>query len=331
MSNMQNFTQRQGTCCHEHSHIMASDLAVRLMALLFTKSSQFITTLGCTGIASSTISPMAYPSNEFLHWGRRLLCIIPLDFNVVSFCLYWIHRLHQSDQGQLAGFHSKRYLLLTGLTLADKFLNDVPYAPQAWVSGSGTLSPQGIMALEFKFLKLVNYSLYVSPDQWSAWERKLNMFAGYFGPGNPPPQLPWPPWSPMGPSSSSSNAASLDVMLPNDGAYQPSGPYGSNSAAHFNNMPQTYGASQFQNHQAVALNLATQASGQHPAMTQHDGPIPSNVAAGVKRGRAVASPEDCLLRRSKSVKPGSGPAGRNQAVPSGPGPRPTTGGLRLIM
>ncbi|KAF2863181.1 hypothetical protein K470DRAFT_268374 [Piedraia hortae CBS 480.64] len=199
---------------------MASDLAVRLTALLFAESSHFITTLECTGFAPSTISQLAYPSDEFLHWGRHLLSVLRLDFNVVFLGLYWVYNLHQSDRNQLTTFQTKQHLLLTGLMLADKFSKDKPYAPQAWVRGAGTLSPKCIMALEFMFLDHVDYKLYVSPAQWCEWQRKLTIFAGYFESGRRRPQLPRSLWPFSAPLSSGGHAGNANAMLHIHGAYQ---------------------------------------------------------------------------------------------------------------
>lgn len=89
--------------------------------------------------------------------------------------LTYIDRVIETGAIVLSSLNVHR-LLITSIMLAAKFLDDLFYN-NAFYAKLGGVSVTEINALEIEFLKLINFSLYVSPEVYSQYNDELLRFA----------------------------------------------------------------------------------------------------------------------------------------------------------
>lgn len=65
-------------------------------------------------------------------------------------------------------------MFLAAIVVASKFLQDRTYSNRTWAKISG-LTAREIEQLERVFLRTIQYNLYVSEAQWTAWTRELTL------------------------------------------------------------------------------------------------------------------------------------------------------------
>ena len=123
--------------------------------------------------------PDATPTTGFRKWVTTILTTTQVSKEVILLALMFIYRLKKFNP-TVSGKRGSEFRLLTiALMLGNKFLDDNTYTNKTWAEVSG-ISVMEIHIMEVEFLSNMRYDLYVSKDEWKAWNALLGKFGLFY-------------------------------------------------------------------------------------------------------------------------------------------------------
>ncbi|KAK8811967.1 hypothetical protein WA538_003237, partial [Blastocystis sp. DL] len=131
-----------------------------------------------TGLASSPITPftaMTIPRISLDSYYERILKYSNCSVECLVHSLIYIDRLIQGGEVSVNSLSIHR-IILTSVTLAIKYFDDVFYL-NSFYSQIGGISVDELNSLELEFLKDINFSLFVSWEDYQKYHNELCMHA----------------------------------------------------------------------------------------------------------------------------------------------------------
>ncbi|KAF8168524.1 cyclin-domain-containing protein [Crassisporium funariophilum] len=113
-------------------------------------------------------------TKPFMQFMQKLLETTQVSQSVIVLSLHYIHRLKERNQCTPAQSGSEFRIAVTGLMMANKFLDDNTYTNKTWSEVSG-IELEEINRMEREFLFGVDFNLYVDKFTYDAW---LNLLKG---------------------------------------------------------------------------------------------------------------------------------------------------------
>ncbi|TFK28438.1 hypothetical protein FA15DRAFT_701100 [Coprinopsis marcescibilis] len=120
----------------------------------------------------SSLQLVASPS--FVSFMQKLLETTQVSQSVIVLSLHYIHRLKEQNHLTPAQKGSEFRIAVSGLMMANKFLDDNTYTNKTWSEVSG-IELEEINRMEREFLMGVDFNLYVDKQTYESW---LNLLKG---------------------------------------------------------------------------------------------------------------------------------------------------------
>ncbi|CAG8596004.1 11965_t:CDS:2 [Ambispora gerdemannii] len=115
------------------------------------------------------------PRDAFKKFCRDVVTATQVSHSVILLSLLYISRM-KSNNPAIQGHPGSEYRTFTvALMLANKFLDDNTYTNKTW-SEVTNISVREINIMEIEFLGSLNFSLYVSEDQYFDWLQIMDQF-----------------------------------------------------------------------------------------------------------------------------------------------------------
>jgi hypothetical protein len=145
---------------HAVSHITHSITKAHPYALFTSALAYSIWTVDTVAVNTAIVPP------HFISYCSDILSATNLSTSVILLGLYYVFRLRHSVRFNVR--ESEFYMVVLGLVLANKFLEDATYTNKTWADVS-RLDLRHLNALERYALGALNYELNVSPSTYRSW------------------------------------------------------------------------------------------------------------------------------------------------------------------
>ncbi|KAI8365260.1 cyclin-domain-containing protein [Radiomyces spectabilis] len=112
---------------------------------------------------------------DFKHFCAKIFKATQISCACILLALYYIHRLRSAYPSVRASIGSEIRLFTTALVLANKYLDDNTYTNKTW-SDVSHIPVTELNIMEMEFLSALNYSIYISNQQFFAWSNQCQQW-----------------------------------------------------------------------------------------------------------------------------------------------------------